>query len=152
MPVSGVTSKDDASKRGASKRGAADENVGQKSVRIKATNLLDLRKQVGKTITAYGRVEEIRSSKSGHRFVNFVGGQLSAICRKENAASFRGEQDLSRFRGKDVELTGKLNQYQGTFPQDNPIFSREAGQAGWECLLRERLEGFLEPPISQDAE
>lgn len=31
-----------------------------------------------------------------------------------------------------------------TFPQDNPIFSRESGQAGWNYFLHESLKVFLE--------
>lgn len=31
-----------------------------------------------------------------------------------------------------------------TFPQDNPVFSRESGQAGWDYFLRESLKAFLE--------
>ncbi len=92
-----------------------DQTAAKKSSgpRVKATNLLELRKHVGKTITAYGRVERIASSSSGHKFVNFAGGQLSAICRKEHVAAFRGGAALDAFRGKDVELTGKLENYKG---------------------------------------
>ncbi len=32
---------------------------------------------------------------------------------------------------------------QETFPQDNPIFSRENGEAGWGYLLHESLKDFL---------
>ena len=32
------------------------------------------------------------------------------------------------------------------FPSDDPAFSRESGQAGWEHLLRERLKDFLVGP------
>ena len=32
-----------------------------------------------------------------------------------------------------------------TLPQDNPIFSREAGVAGWTYFLKESLKQFLEP-------
>ncbi len=31
-----------------------------------------------------------------------------------------------------------------TFPQDNPVFSRESGQAGWDYFLHESLKGFLD--------
>lgn len=31
-----------------------------------------------------------------------------------------------------------------TFPQDNPIFSRESGQAGWEYFLRTSLKAYLD--------
>ncbi|MEM0926557.1 MAG: SRPBCC domain-containing protein [Planctomycetota bacterium] len=33
-----------------------------------------------------------------------------------------------------------------TFPQDDPIFSRENGVAGWEYLLHESLPSFLQEP------
>ncbi len=31
-----------------------------------------------------------------------------------------------------------------TFPQDDPIFSRESGQAGWEYFLQDSLPAFLD--------
>ncbi len=31
-----------------------------------------------------------------------------------------------------------------TFPQDNPVFSREKGQAGWEYFVQESLKEFLQ--------
>jgi hypothetical protein len=31
-----------------------------------------------------------------------------------------------------------------TFPQDNPLFSRESGEAGWGYFLHESLKLFLE--------
>ena len=31
-----------------------------------------------------------------------------------------------------------------TFPNDNPIFSRESGEAGWRYFLNESLKAFLE--------
>ena len=31
-----------------------------------------------------------------------------------------------------------------TFPQDNPVFSRESGQAGWDYFLHQSLKGFLD--------
>ena len=33
-----------------------------------------------------------------------------------------------------------------TFPQDDPVFSRESGQAGWDYFVRESLKAFLELP------
>ena len=30
------------------------------------------------------------------------------------------------------------------FPQDDPVFSRESGQAGWDYLIHESLKAFLE--------
>lgn len=43
--------------------------------------------------------------------------------------------------GTKLKLTHKG---QETFPQDNPIFSREAGVAGWTYFIQERLKAFLE--------
>jgi uncharacterized protein YndB with AHSA1/START domain len=31
-----------------------------------------------------------------------------------------------------------------SFPQDDPMFSRESGQAGWDYFVRERLKAFLD--------
>ncbi|MBC8352319.1 MAG: SRPBCC domain-containing protein [Planctomycetes bacterium] len=36
-----------------------------------------------------------------------------------------------------------------TFPQDDPIFSRESGQAGWDYLVGESLPAFLQRQSSQ---
>ncbi|MCZ6836165.1 MAG: SRPBCC domain-containing protein [Planctomycetota bacterium] len=36
-----------------------------------------------------------------------------------------------------------------SFPQDDPMFSRESGQAGWDFFIHERLKAFLEPQSSQ---
>ena len=43
--------------------------------------------------------------------------------------------------GTTLKITHKVLE---TFPQDNPIFSRESGEAGWTYLLRESLKAFLE--------
>ena len=44
-------------------------------------------------------------------------------------------------KGTKLKLTHEGHE---TFPQDNPIFSRESGQAGWEYLVRKSLKDFLE--------
>ncbi len=31
-----------------------------------------------------------------------------------------------------------------TFPQDNPVFSRESGQGGWDYFIRDSLKRFLQ--------
>ncbi|MBC8872864.1 MAG: SRPBCC domain-containing protein [Planctomycetes bacterium] len=33
---------------------------------------------------------------------------------------------------------------QETFPQDDPVFSRESGQAGWDYFIHESLKAFLD--------
>ena len=43
--------------------------------------------------------------------------------------------------GTKLKLT---HQGHETFPRDNPIFSRESGEAGWDYFLRESLKAFLE--------
>ena len=43
--------------------------------------------------------------------------------------------------GTKLKLTHKGIE---TFPQDDPIFSRESGEAGWGCFLHESLKAFLE--------
>ena len=50
--------------------------------------------------------------------------------------------ELSETRdGTKLKLTHKGHE---TFSQDNPIFSRESGEAGWGYLLHESLKAFLE--------
>ena len=41
-----------------------------------------------------------------------------------------------------TKLTLSHNGHQ-SFPQDNPIFSRESGEAGWGYFLHESLKSFL---------
>ncbi len=36
------------------------------------------------------------------------------------------------------------NEGHETFPQDDPVFSRESGQAGWDYFVRESPKAFLE--------
>ena len=43
--------------------------------------------------------------------------------------------------GTKLKLTHKVRE---AFPQDNPIFSRESGVAGWTYLVQESLKDFLE--------
>lgn len=35
-----------------------------------------------------------------------------------------------------------------TFPQDNPVFSRESTQGGWDYFVHESLKGFLDGSVS----
>ncbi len=34
-----------------------------------------------------------------------------------------------------------------SFPEDNPLFSRESGEAGWNYFIRERLPEYLKQPV-----
>lgn len=43
--------------------------------------------------------------------------------------------------GTTLKLTHKGSE---TFPQDNPVFSRESGVAGWVYFIRESLGAYLE--------
>jgi uncharacterized protein YndB with AHSA1/START domain len=43
--------------------------------------------------------------------------------------------------GTKLKLTHEGHE---TFPQDNPIFSRESGQAGWKYFIQQSLKDFLE--------
>lgn len=43
--------------------------------------------------------------------------------------------------GTKLKLTHEGHE---SFPQDNPVFSRESGQAGWDYFLHESLKAFLE--------
>ena len=50
--------------------------------------------------------------------------------------------DLSETtNGTKLKFTHKGHE---TFPQDNPVFSRESGQAGWHYFICERLKAFVE--------
>jgi hypothetical protein len=44
-------------------------------------------------------------------------------------------------QGAKLKLTHSGHE---TFPRDNPIFSRESGQAGWDYFIQESLKAFLE--------
>ena len=43
--------------------------------------------------------------------------------------------------GTKLKLTHTILE---SFPQDDPVFSRESGQAGWDYFLHESLKAFLE--------
>ena len=43
--------------------------------------------------------------------------------------------------GTTLLLTHQVNE---PFPADDPAFSRESGQAGWDYFIGERLKGYLE--------
>ena len=80
--------------------------------RVKATNVVALRKLVGQQVTVYGRVGTTAKSKSGMNFLNFASSELSAVCRSSDVSKFK-PAPADAFRGKDIVLTGMLELYKG---------------------------------------
>jgi hypothetical protein len=81
---------------------------------IKASNVVELRDQVGREVTVHGTVGSTGvSSRSGHQFLNFANSELTAVCFAPDVAKFTEGKPADVFKGKRVELTGKLEVYRG---------------------------------------
>ncbi len=76
--------------------------------RIKATQTAVLRDLVGQPVTAYGKVARTGKSNSGHHFLNFAQSELSVFCHKDDVARFPDDGPADRYRGQEVEVTGRL--------------------------------------------
>ena len=82
--------------------------------RIKATNVVQLREQVGKRVTVYGRIARTStSSRSKHQFLNFYDDALSVICFSQDVGKFEAGGPAKLYKDKDVELTGTVELYRG---------------------------------------
>jgi len=79
--------------------------------RLKATNTVAMRKRVGRQVVVFGKIETTAKSKSGHQFLNFSGGQVSAFCPRSEVAKFTKGEPADQFKGQEVELTGTLSLY-----------------------------------------
>ncbi len=85
--------------------------VADAPARIRVSNVVSLRARVDKEVTVYGRVERTNKSRSGHQFLNFRDTELTVICRSADVANFKNGAPADRYRGKDVEVTGRLELY-----------------------------------------
>lgn len=81
------------------------------ALRIRATNVVTLKEHVGRPVTVFGRVARTNKSSSGHHFLNFENTELTVICRSEDVAHFKNGTPAETFRGKDVEVTARLELY-----------------------------------------
>lgn len=84
-----------------------------KSPPIPAQNVAALRENMGKEVTVVGHVQRTGESRSGHQFLNFADSELTAVCYREQVTNFREGKPADVYRQKDVELTGKLELYDG---------------------------------------
>ena len=81
--------------------------------RIKASNLVELRKFVGKPVVVFGKVAATSTSKSGHNFLNMEGKALTVVCFSDNVKKFVTGKPADLFKGKNVEVSGALKDYKG---------------------------------------
>ena len=82
--------------------------------RVPANNTVTLRGLVGRDVTAWGKVESTSQSKnSGHQFLKLVGSELSIICLKQDLANFTAGKPADLFRSRHIEITGRLERYNG---------------------------------------
>ena len=75
---------------------------------IPAGNVAKLRENVGQEVTVQGRIGSTGRSKSGNQFLNFANSELTAVCFSEHVTKFRDGKPADVYRGKEVELTGKV--------------------------------------------
>ena len=88
--------------------------AGDPPQRIKASNVVSLRELVGQEVTVYGPIASTgASSGSGHNFLNFANSELTAVCFAPDVANFKAGKPADVYRGKDVELTGKVEVFRG---------------------------------------
>lgn len=78
-----------------------------------ANNAAKLRSLAGRTVTVTGKVSRASQSKSGHHFLNFYSSKLTVFCSKEHAAKFKRGGPSKEFKNKEVEVTGKLEDFKG---------------------------------------
>ncbi len=81
--------------------------------RVKASNSVALRELVGQEVTLYGTIASTGKSSGGHQFLNFYGNQVAVFCSKDDVAKFREGEPANLYKGKEVEVTGALSQFQG---------------------------------------
>ncbi|MEM7315438.1 MAG: hypothetical protein AAF497_20035, partial [Planctomycetota bacterium] len=84
-----------------------------KTETIRANNVVKLRERVGKTVTVSGKVNDTNTSKSGRHFLRFYGSELTVTCAAENAKKFKDGGPAKTFKGKNVEVTGKVELFKG---------------------------------------
>lgn len=73
-----------------------------------------LRQYLGKEIIISGRVSQANKSSSGHNFLNFNDNRnFSAVCFRDDVRNFKDGAPADRYKGKSVEIRGKLEQFRG---------------------------------------
>ncbi len=73
--------------------------------------IVELRKHIGSEVTVVGHVSRATKSGSGHQFLNFQASELSVVCFKDDLGSFTKGQPADLYKGKRVEVQGKLELY-----------------------------------------
>jgi hypothetical protein len=63
---------------------------------------------------------------------------------------YQGDSRVAWHLAEHPEGTKLTLTHQGweTFPRDNPVFTRESGEAGWRYFIQERLPAFLAKPTT----
>lgn len=81
--------------------------------RIAARNVVDLRQEVGRRVTVYGRIGRTAKSRSGLHFLNFADSELTAVCFRDDVKNFSKGGPATLYANKDVEVSGLLELYRG---------------------------------------
>jgi DNA/RNA endonuclease YhcR with UshA esterase domain len=81
--------------------------------KVAANNSVQLKTMVGKTITVHGKVSRANTSRSGNHFLNFYASDFSVVCFKRDATKFKDGGPAKTYQDKEVQITGKLELYQG---------------------------------------
>lgn len=119
--------------------------------RIKANKLIQLREYVGKPITVFGKVATANTSKSGNHFLNMEGKVLTVICFPDDVKKFTQGKPADIYKGKTVEVTGKLTEYKGklqlklTSPNNIKQIDAPIVTNGSKSSLTKRVGGKLNP-------
>jgi len=69
--------------------------------------------QLGELVTVRGTIDRTGESRSGYQFLNFANSELTAVCYPQHVARFPVGKPSEIYRGQQVELSGRLERYQG---------------------------------------
>lgn len=81
--------------------------------KVPVSNVVVLRENVGKVVTAFGRVSRTGKSGSGLQFLNFANSELTIVCASDDVRKFKLGQPADIYESKDIEVTGKVEVYKG---------------------------------------
>ena len=146
LPCSQVRSQDravDSSIRPTTARPATKESTA--SAPISVQKIVELRKHVGSEVNVVGQVSRATKSGSGHQFLNFQASELSIVCFKDDLKSFTKGQPVDLYKGKRVEVRGKLELYKNKLQiklrkPDQIRLAKAAAKAASETTVAEYLK------------
>lgn len=81
--------------------------------RVRASDEKALRALLGQRAVVAGKVARTFESDKGVTFIDLDGGKFTALVWKERYDRFPGGSPARFYQGKEVEITGKVVEYQG---------------------------------------